>query len=216
VDGVRLFSANVRDYLGARRSDSNINNGIMLTAKSEPENFWAYNNGITVLVNDFSLGQNSKLTVRGLSVVNGAQTTGALGSVNDPLSNAWVQARFIKTADQDIVSNVIRYNNSQNRVTAADFRSTDKLQKRLREEFALIPDAEYEGGRRGGSESVIRRRKNLLASFTVRTSDSFASWGARYGLQREDRDLGTRQSLHEVFQREHECGTSCLRLLTAP
>jgi hypothetical protein len=166
-NGVRLFSANVRDYLGARRSDSNINNGIMQTAKGEPENFWAYNNGITVLVNDFSLGQNGKLTVRGLSVVNGAQTTGALGSVNDPLRDAWVQARFIKTADQDIVSNVIRYNNSQNRVTAADFRSTDKLQKRLREEFDDIPDAEYEGGRRGGSESVIRRRKNLLPSFTV-------------------------------------------------
>ena len=166
-NGVRLFSANVRDYLGARRSDSNINNGIMQTAKREPENFWAYNNGITVLVNDFELGQNGKLTVRGLSVVNGAQTTGALGSVNDALGNAWVQARFIKTSDQEIVSNVIRFNNSQNKVTAADFRSTDRLQKRLREEFASIPDAEYEGGRRGGSESVIRRRKNLLPSFTV-------------------------------------------------
>jgi AIPR protein len=166
-NGVRLFSANVRDYLGARRSDSNINNAIMQTAKNEPENFWAYNNGITVLVNDFSLAQNGKLTVRGLSVVNGAQTTGALGSVNDSLKDAFVQARFIKTGDQDIVSNVIRYNNSQNRVTAADFRSTDRLQKRLREEFASIPDAEYEGGRRGGSESVIRRRKNLLPSFTV-------------------------------------------------
>jgi hypothetical protein len=47
-NGVRLFSANVRDYLGARRSDSNINNGIMQTARSEPDNFWAYNNGITV------------------------------------------------------------------------------------------------------------------------------------------------------------------------
>jgi hypothetical protein len=165
-NSVRLFSANVRDYLGARRSDSNINNGIIQTAKSEPDNFWAYNNGITVLVNDFSLSKRT-LTVRGLSVVNGAQTTGALGSVNEPLSDAWVQARFIKTADQEIVSNVIRYNNSQNKVTAADFRSTDRLQKRLREEFDSIPDAEYEGGRRGGSDSVIRRRKNLLPSFTV-------------------------------------------------
>jgi hypothetical protein len=107
------------------------------------------------------------LTVRGFSVVNGAQTTGALGSVNEPLSGAWVQARFIKTTDQDVVSKVIRYNNSQNRVTAADFRSTDRVQKRLRDEFHQIPDAEYEGGRRGGSDSVIRRRKNLLPSFTV-------------------------------------------------
>jgi hypothetical protein len=165
-NGVRLFSANVRDYLGARRSDSNINNGIMQTAKSEPTNFWPFNNGITVLVNDFSLSRRT-LTVRGVSVVNGAQTTGALGSVNEPLSNVFVQARFIKTAEQEIVSNVIRYNNSQKRVTAADFRSTDRVQKRLRDEFERIPNAEYEGGRRGGSDSVIRRRKNLLPSFTV-------------------------------------------------
>jgi hypothetical protein len=164
--GVRLFSANIRDYLGARRSDSNINNAIMQTAQNEPENFWAYNNGITVLVNEFAL-QGGSLKVQGMSVVNGAQTTGALGSVNKTLADSWVPARFIKTSNQEIVSKVIRFNNSQNKVSAADFRSTDRTQKRLREEFSSIPDAEYEGGRRGGVESVIRRRKNLLPSFTV-------------------------------------------------
>ena len=65
------------------------------------------------------------------------------------------------------MSKVIRFNNSQNKVTAADFRSTDRVQKRLREEFQAIPGAEYEGGRRGGAQSVIKRRKNLLPSFTV-------------------------------------------------
>src|SRR5262249_3439650 len=33
----RLFSANVRDYLGSRKSDANINNGIKLTAQQSPE-----------------------------------------------------------------------------------------------------------------------------------------------------------------------------------
>lgn len=37
----------------------------------------------------------------------------------------------------------------------------------MREEFNNIPDTTYYGGRRGGSEDVIRRRPNLLSSDTV-------------------------------------------------
>ncbi|MBM7113940.1 AIPR family protein [Archangium primigenium] len=48
-----LFSANVRDYLGSRKSDSNINHGIKESAEQKPSEFWAFNNGITALVNDF-------------------------------------------------------------------------------------------------------------------------------------------------------------------
>ncbi len=58
--GTKLFSANVRDYLGSRKSDSNINNGIKNTAKNEPENFYVYNNGITALVNNFKFDRNNK------------------------------------------------------------------------------------------------------------------------------------------------------------
>ncbi len=163
-----LFSANVRDYLCARRSDANINNGIIQTAGKDGENFWAYNNGITVLVNDFTFNADDrKLKISGASIVNGAQTTGALGSVNESLGDVWVPARFIKTADHDVVTSVIRFNNSQNKVTAADFRSTDRTQKRLRTEMEKIPEVEYEGGRRGGVEAVIKRKKNLLPAYTV-------------------------------------------------
>ncbi len=76
-----LFSANVRDYLGARHSDANINHGIRQTADSEPENFWAFNNGLTVLVNDYEASPPAAprmLKVQGLSIVNGAQTTGGI------------------------------------------------------------------------------------------------------------------------------------------
>ena len=47
----KLFSANVRDYLGSMSAAGNINNGIKKTAQDEPANFWAYNNGLTILVN---------------------------------------------------------------------------------------------------------------------------------------------------------------------
>jgi len=169
----QLFSANVRDYLGSRVSDSNINNGIKKTADNEPDNFWVFNNGLTVLVNDFKISaddklKNKKLNIKGMSIVNGAQTTGAIGSLSKlPSSSVQVPVRFVKTKNPNIVLDIIQFNNSQNKVTASDFRSTDKIQKRIKDEISKIPSAEYEGGRRGGFGDLIKRRPNLLPSYTV-------------------------------------------------
>lgn len=165
----KIFSANIRDYLGSRKSDSNINHGIKQTVENEASDFWAFNNGLTVLTHSYSIGENS-VVIKGLSIVNGAQTTGAIGSLKKlPDETAMVQTRFIAvdSSSENLIENIIRFNNSQNKVEAADFRSTDKIQKRLKEEFSLIPEAEYEGGRRGSSSDVIRRRPNLLGSYTV-------------------------------------------------
>lgn len=165
----KVFSANIRDYLGSRSSNSNINNGIKNTADNDPQNFWAYNNGLTILTHGFSY-ENDQLMLEGLSIVNGAQTTGAIGSARRlPSKHAMVQARFIAidNGDADLVQRIIQFNNSQNKVEAADFRSTDKIQKRLKDEMNYIPEAEYEGGRRGGAGDAIKRRPNLLASYAV-------------------------------------------------
>lgn len=169
--GTDLFSANLRGYLGSRVSDSNINNGIKGTAEGEPENFWVYNNGITALVIDYTLGRRAlngrKLSITGISIVNGAQTTGSLGSLGKIPSKLQIPVRFVKSAKESIVSNIVRYNNSQNKLQAADFRSTDQIQERLRQEFSKVPDAEYEGGRRGGASDTIKRSKFALPSYTV-------------------------------------------------
>jgi len=169
--GLDLFSANIRDYLGSRASDSNINNGIKNTAESEPANFWIYNNGVTALVNKLSSKKTAngvRLSIRGISIVNGAQTTGAIGSLDKrPKKQLTVPVRFIWTQNESLVENIIKYNNSQNKISASDFRSTDAIQKRLKAEFGKIPDTEYEGGRRGGASDVIKRRPNLLPSYTV-------------------------------------------------
>jgi hypothetical protein len=166
----KIFSANIRDYLGARSTDSNINNGIRKTIEEDPGNFWVFNNGLTILTHDITDVNPKKLKIKGFSIVNGAQTTGAIGSLNKlPDKTIFVQARFVATTDSDtdLIHSIIRYNNSQNKVEASDFRSTDKIQKRLKLEFESIGSAEYEGGRRGGSADVIRRRANLLPSYTV-------------------------------------------------
>jgi len=167
-----LFSANLRGYLGSRESDSNINNGIKTTAHEQPGNFYVYNNGITALVLDYELGRRlkggRKLKINGISIVNGAQTTGSLASLAEaPSRDLQVAIRFVKAKKDAIVANVVRFNNSQNKIQAADFRSTDAIQERLRTEFDAIPDAGYEGGRRGGASDAIKRTKFTLPSYTV-------------------------------------------------
>lgn len=57
---VDLFSANLRDYLGSTTSDSNINNSIKSTAEQNPEDFWVYNNGITALTLDYTIGKRQR------------------------------------------------------------------------------------------------------------------------------------------------------------
>jgi hypothetical protein len=163
-----LFSANVRGYLGSRRADANINNGIKQTARDEPGHLWPYNNGLTILVNDYRWTPPNQLHIDGLSIVNGAQTTGAIGSnAQPPDTRALVPARFVVCRSLDVITQIIRYNNSQNRIEAPDFRSNDPVQRRLRDEFSHIGEVTYLGGRRGGHEDRIRRPGNLLSADTA-------------------------------------------------
>jgi hypothetical protein len=148
----RLFSANVRGFLGSRRSKGNINNGIRETLLSEPDNFWVFNNGITALVDDVRYErEDARLVVKGLSIVNGAQTTGALANCGNEevLQRSNILMRFIKCADPAVVRKIIRFNNRQNATEASDFRSNDRVQRRLVEEFGKLGISGYTGGRRG-------------------------------------------------------------------
>ncbi|WP_110205889.1 AIPR family protein [Nocardioides daejeonensis] len=172
----KLMSPNIRDYLGVVRSSGNINFGIKETAKGQPDNFAIFNNGITVLVNDYELqsgddeGKQS-LRIEGAGIVNGGQTTGALGSLNpteaESTAGAMVMARFVKCTNTAVLGDIVKYNNTQNKVEATDFRSKDAVQDRLRKEFETVPDADYRGGRRGGATDAIQRSKTLVPDSSV-------------------------------------------------
>jgi hypothetical protein len=101
-------------------------------------------------------------------VVNGAQTTGALAKVSKTeLGPARVMIRFVKASSPEIIDDIIKYNNSQNPIKPSDFRSSDRHQQRLRQEFKEIPDVTYLGARRGGQEDRARKPSNLIASDTA-------------------------------------------------
>lgn len=182
--GDKLFSANVRGYMPSRKTAQNINHNIEETARVKAGRFWAYNNGVTALVHDYeapATDRRGKLKLKGIAIVNGAQTTGALSrSGSTSLAEVAVLARFIRSDNDEIIDEVIRYNNSQNPIKPADFRSTDRHQERLRRQFKSIPDALYFGARRGGEEDRARRPSTLISSDTV--AQSLAAFHGQPGL----------------------------------
>jgi hypothetical protein len=162
-----LFSADIRDYLGSRGSDKNINSGIKQTAQNDPEHFWVYNNGITVLVNKFKPNKTDKpktLQINGFSIINGAQTTGSIGNLKkSPIDKAMVQVRFITCNNQKTLRNIVKFNNTQNKILGPDSRSNDDIQTRLISEFKAISGISYLP-RRGEHEDITPRPSDRLYS----------------------------------------------------
>jgi len=122
-----LFSGNPRTYLGAGKKKNKINLGITETIQQEPNNFWPYNNGVTALVNDYKIRQNTEtgdkqLSISGITIINGAQTTSAISSVEN-IGAALVPIRFIVCQDTGIIENIINNNNKQNEILPSDLRS---------------------------------------------------------------------------------------------
>lgn len=133
--GNRLFSANYREYLGHTKKEDNINRKITETANSQPDNFWVFNNGITALTKKI-IFKNRWKKIQGISIINGAQTSGALGLVNeDSAKQAKVLIRFVECSELDVVDNIIQYNNTQNDIKPEDIRSKDQIQTRIYNDF---------------------------------------------------------------------------------
>jgi len=126
---VRLMENNVRQFL---QFTGKINKGIKETIEKEPEMFLAYNNGIAATASDIELDRTGKYikSIKGLQIVNGGQTTASLYHVKDTnkdvdLSRILVQVKFSIVKNEkrydEIVANISRCANTQNKVNEADF-----------------------------------------------------------------------------------------------
>lgn len=132
-----LFSANYRGFLG--NSKQRINNGIKATAEREPKNFWAFNNGITILTTHIQK-KPDKTTLSGMAIINGAQTTGSIGAIplSVDLSEVNILARVIECSEPETINSIVKFNNTQNKITAWDSFSNDPIQIQLQDEFRLL------------------------------------------------------------------------------
>ena len=130
-----LFSANLRDFLGARRTNRNVNNTIKTTAESEAGVFFIFNNGITIVCNKAHYRKGT-LYIHGISIVNGAQTTGAIHAAGrEKAQEVSLVARVIVVDDERMIPRIVAANNTQNAIVAGDRRSNDAVQIRLGREF---------------------------------------------------------------------------------
>lgn len=139
--GSRLLEGNVRSYLSAR---GKVNKGIKATVMSEPEKFIAYNNGITATATGVQLASDGRAitSITDLQIVNGGQTTASLFYVDrenralPQFLDVAVQAKLVVVSPEkaiELVPNISRHANSQNKVSEADFFSNSPFHVRLEE-----------------------------------------------------------------------------------
>jgi len=132
-----LFDRNVRLFLGVRKGSVNAGIAETLKDKSDSLNFWAYNNGITVICDDFIPGA-TQVELKNFSIVNGCQTAVSLAhGPEENLKKISVLVRFI-AASPAIVDDVIRFTNSQNPIRTWDIASQDRTQRRLKSGLDLL------------------------------------------------------------------------------
>lgn len=142
--GERLLERNIRRYLGLH--GNRVNEGIRETLNSKtPENFYFFNNGLTLVCKDFSYNalqdKNFQIKVSDLQIVNGGQTCMTIFKTSENLRNsgktlpqqATVLVRLYKLPgdDDDIVLQITHATNSQNPVDMKDLKANDDKQKKL-------------------------------------------------------------------------------------
>lgn len=141
-----LYERNIRYFLGSRESD--VNKSIQETLRTAPDEFFYLNNGVTALADLVEAPQgtkaNKRLRLRGLSVINGAQTISSAAEfvAQNPLcdiSNAKVLVTIIKADSEGAFGrSVTRARNHQNPVSTGNFASLDPRQEELRRELNYL------------------------------------------------------------------------------
>jgi hypothetical protein len=131
--GPRLLEYNVRAFLQAT---GKVNRGIRDTLRDEPHHFMAYNNGISVTVDEISTeaaADGLKITsFRGLQIVNGGQTTASIHRARKrerlDISGIHVAAKITRLPPdkvEEMVPKISRYANTQNVIQEADFSANE-------------------------------------------------------------------------------------------
>lgn len=159
--GNRLFDQNVRLFLGSRKGTVNAGLRDTLGDTKERKNFWAYNNGITVVARSVEVdAEKSHMSLSDFSVVNGCQTTVSIAESGETAAkNVSVVARVIAAEDPDLVEKIIRFTNSQTPINVWDISARDKLQQRLRRDLEKLDPPWFYALRRGELEGLTDRGK---------------------------------------------------------
>lgn len=173
-----LFEKNIRYYLGTE----DVNLAIAETVKEQPSELFYLNNGLTITCSAISLpsGHNqesTQFTLTGFSVVNGAQTVGAIASVYNANSSISADAKLlvtiieVGTESDNIGEKITGARNTQNAVRDVYFAALDPNQERLRQE-CMVSNIVYEyrpSAERNQDAITIEQAAVALACFSGNT-----------------------------------------------
>jgi len=180
--GSKILESNVRSFLSFK---GKVNAGIRATILNENEKkkFFAYNNGISItaskVITENIDGNNYIIGLERMQIVNGGQTTASLSNARfrdkASLEGIFLQVKITEINDEqkdEIVRNISKYSNSQNKVTDADFYSTSPFAVRM-EQLSRRIFAPATNGNQHETQWFYERAKGqyFLAQTKLATAD---------------------------------------------
>jgi hypothetical protein len=171
------FHENIRFGLG----NSKINKSITDTANTQPEMFWFFNNGITITCKEVK-EMGGSIILKHAQVVNGAQTIHSLKkALKEQIKSVSVLAKILELSENnDVLDNIVRYNNSQNKIDGWQFYSNRSFWKVLRNYFLEkgvgYIDLIYKAGAK-----LPDNYQNLVVSNKVKLTEFILAWVAYNG-----------------------------------
>lgn len=158
-DNYMLFSENVREYLGNKGVNAKIAD--TLNNDKDRDNFFYYNNGITIICDNISKAKqitiknddnNIEIEIENPQIVNGCQTVNTIYEVlkkmtdkerEDKFKNTFVMVKLLKldknkADNKKLYEDIVKYNNSQNAISEKDFAKNNEIFFNLQKEFKKL------------------------------------------------------------------------------
>jgi hypothetical protein len=203
--GSNLLEGNVRSFLSTKVA---VNKKIRTTILQNPERFFAYNNGISATAMDIQVGCNSQgnflVSAKDFQIINGGQTTASLSNARfrdkADLSSIFVQMKLtviehtLEEEATELVQNISRSSNSQNKVSDADFFSTHPFHVRM-ERFSQRLYARAVGGLQHETKWFYERARGQYLQKQMRMT---AGEKKKFLLQNPKNQLITKTDLAKV------------------
>lgn len=132
-----IFESNIRHFL---KWKTKVNQGIRETLEKQPEKFFYYNNGITVVAQGVKKQEDNTLSLYSPQIVNGAQTSSAINDAwrrNHDIGG-YILVTIIKERSRGEMGHITRYRNSQNAVRGKDLVGLLDFHRSLQIQFGEL------------------------------------------------------------------------------
>ncbi|MGW7719181.1 AIPR family protein [Streptomyces chartreusis] len=201
---LELFESNVRDYAGS----TSVNNAIGETLKSGTgEDFWWFNNGVTVVADAAQIA-GKRIVVKDPQIVNGLQTSHEVYSYFQNGGQHRDRSLLVKIVvapeSGTARDRIIRATNSQTQLPAGALRATESIQKDIEESLTHAGGYYYE--RRASYYRNLGFPLDRVVSMTrlAREFTAFALREPHTALRHSEALLLDDQNYTQIFSPRHD------------